>query len=85
MEIDLGQEIVITVRLGAKTYKLREPTLNDVEAMTKVDDNDPMSANRALQDFIVKLGMPKEVVQNLGIMKLKDLANGLTGSFSEKK
>jgi len=84
MEIDLGAEIVIKVKMGAKSYELREPTLDDIEKMADKGKDDK-SANRALQDFIIDLGMPEDVARSLGVMKLKTLAEGLTSSFSEKK
>ena len=85
MEIDLGKAIVINVKLNGKVYELREPTIDDVEKMSDIDKEDGRAANRALQQFAIDLGMPEDVVKSLGILKLKALAEGLTGSFSEKK
>ena len=85
MEIDLGKELVIKVIVGEKKYELREPTLDDMEIMASVDQGDVKASNRALQDFIVGLGMPEDVVKSLGFMRLKKLAEGLTSSFSEGK
>ena len=85
MEIDLGKEVVIKVTVGGEMYELHEPTVDDIEVMMDVDKDDIKSSNRALQKFIVGLGMPEEVVTSLGFSKLKKLAEGLTSSFSEKK
>lgn len=85
MEIDLGNEIVIKVKMGKKTYELREPTLNDIEKMSDVDKEDVKASNKALQDFIISLGMPEDVVESLGFMRMQKLAQGLTSSFSEGK
>lgn len=85
MEIDLGKELVIKVKVGDDCYELREPTLDDMEKMADVDQSDLKSSNRALQTFIIGLGMPEEVVKSLGFLRLKKLAEGLTSSFSEGK
>lgn len=85
MEIDLGKEIVIKVKMGAEVYELREPTLDDIERMTAVDKDDVKASNKALQEFIIGLGMPEDVVKSLGFMRMTKLAKGLTSSFSEGK
>lgn len=85
MEIDLGQEIVIKVKLGDKCYELREPTVADIESLQHKTSEDETSAARSLQDFVVALGMPREVVESLGFLKLQKLSDGLTNTFSEKK
>ncbi len=85
MEIDLGNEIIIKVKMGAEVYELREPTVSDIEKMAMVEEGDVKASNRALQDFIIGLGMPEQVVESLGFMRMKKLAEGLTSSFSEKK
>lgn len=83
MEIDLGSEVVIKVKVGSEVYELREPTLDDIEKMSDIDKEDVKASNKALQDFIIGLGMPKDVVKSLGFLRMNKLAKGLTSSFSE--
>lgn len=85
MEIDLGTEVVINVKMGEEVYPLREPTLSDMEIMADVDKKDVKASNKALKDFICALGMPEDVVDSLGFLRLKKLSEGLTSSFTEKK
>ena len=82
-EIDLGSEVIINVKMGDKVYALREPTLDDIESMSNVDSGDTKAANKMLQDFVIGLGMPEDVVKSLGIIRLKKLSEGLTNSFSD--
>lgn len=81
MEIDLGQEIVFKVKLGANCYELREPTLRDVKKLRAQDDDE----EKAFEDFLIDLGMPKDVLENLGVFKLKKLSESLISTFNEKK
>lgn len=82
MEIDLGPEIVITIKMGNDSYELREPTVDDVEAMTKAEDGE---TNKALIALLIDLGLPKDVANSLGIIRLKRLSDGLMKGFESKK
>lgn len=84
MNIDLGDEVVFNVVHNGAEYQLREPLLKEVKEFQKQanDDNDD---GDAFVDFVVKLGMPREVAENLGVIKLRKLADGLTGAITEKK
>ena len=79
MKIDLGHAVEFDVVLGDKHYKLREPKLHEVKKFEK-DESD-----NAFIDFVVDLGMPRDVAEGLGVISLKKLAEGLTGAMSEKK
>jgi hypothetical protein len=81
MEIDLGQEIEFKVKMGDKVWLLREPTLKDVKHFREKSENE----DDAFIDFLVKLGMPRDAAESLGILKLKKLAESLISSFNEKK
>ena len=79
MRIDLGEEIIFEVVMGSEVYKLREPKLSEVKKFHSASSDD------AFVDFIVELGMPRDVAEGLGVLKLKKLADGITGAISEKK
>ena len=84
MEIDLGTEAVINVKIGSTIYKLHEPTVDDIEVFqSKVKDKD--KSLHSFVNFLIKLGMPEEVARSLGVLRLKKLADGLVGGLSEKK
>jgi len=83
VDIDLGGEIVFNVKLGDKSYQLREPTLKDVKSFKISTDGE--NAEDAFIDLVVGLGMPREVAEGLGITKLKKLSESLITGFDEKK
>lgn len=85
MEIDLGDEVKITVKISGKNYVLREPTMDDVNMMSKIDKADPVGANTVFKKFVIGLGMPEDVVNALGVLRLKRLTEGLTGALDVKK
>lgn len=80
MLIDLGDEVEIIVKVGGSSYKLKEPTQGDVEKLNKAGDS-----SDAFYSFVEGLGMPPEVLSNLGVLRLKKLADGLTKVLTEKK
>jgi len=78
--IDLGEEVKITVKIGDLSYALREPRQADIEKLQGEKDD-----SEAFTNFVESLGMPRDVVENLGVLMLKKLADGLTGALTEKK
>lgn len=82
MEIDLGEEIIFKVKLSGNVYELREPTVRDVKILQKAGEEE---SDQAVLDFIISLGMPEEIANNLGLMKLQKLSKGLVSTFEEKK
>lgn len=81
MDIDLGGKTVFRVSYDGKVYALREPTVNDIEMLQASTAGDEKSVKPFL-DLVEKLGMPRDVANNLGITKLKKLADGITGEIS---
>ena len=80
MLIDLGEEPKITVKVGAQSYELREPKLDDIKALKDAGDSED-----SFLDFVINLGLPEDIAKNLGVFRLKKLSDGLTGVLSEKK
>lgn len=80
MLIDLGEEIKITVKVGEKSYQLREPRQVDIENF-QAQSEDP----HAFSNFVEILGMPRDAINELGVLRLQKLAAGLTGALTEKK
>lgn len=83
MKIDLGDEIVFDVHLNGTVHKLREPSVNDVKKLrdSEKEGHDDIDA---FIDFVVRLGMPQDVAQNLGVKKLQILSEGLIGEMKKK-
>ncbi len=79
-EIDLGDEIQIKVTYKGKAYTLREPTVGEVEFLK---DNE--AAGLDVPIFLSKLGMPADVVKNMGMSKAKAVVEGLMDLVTKKK
>ena len=85
MNIDLGEEIIFKVALGDKTYELREPSVLEMSAFkTKIDASEDTGLAEMV-NLLVVIGMPKKVVENLGIQKMNKLVEGILGGVTEKK
>jgi hypothetical protein len=86
MEIDLGQEITYDVKYNGEIYKLREPSVSDVnkfqQKMKKSDDDDNINLTLS---FITELGLPDGIAKNLGVQKMKLLVEKIVGELQEKK
>lgn len=82
MDIDLGNEIVFKVKLNGQTHEMREPTLKDVK---NFQAGSAENAEQGFLDFVVSLGLPLDVAENMGVTKLKKLSESLIVSFDEKK
>lgn len=83
MEIDLGQDIVFNVKMGAKSYELSEPTVRDINELQKSLEG----GGEELELFISlleKLGLPEDVSNSLGVLRMKKLVDGIMGGISEK-
>lgn len=76
--IDLGSDVVFSVKVGDKTFELREPTVAEIESF-KDGDKD------GVFNLLATLGMPVEVSKNLPVSKMKKLVDGLVAGMSEKK
>lgn len=86
MDIDIGSEVVIKVKMGDKTHQLREPLFEDVDKLNAEVKKTPED-NQILcfRDFIIDLGFPATEAKKLGIFRLRKLVDGLVGAFKEKK
>lgn len=86
MEIDLSQELVYKIKLpGNKVVELREPTMDDIEVLRGDGTTDPKAQAAGFRAFVKRLGMADEDIDNLGVVRLKTLAEGLMEPLSQKK
>ena len=84
-EIDLGSDVVFSVKYNGQQYQLTEPSLEQVEEYQKAvkgKDEDPTFDD--LVGFLSSLGIPSEVLRKMGITKLKKLTDGLLGGLEKK-
>jgi hypothetical protein len=82
-KIDLGNELVIDVAYAGQEYKLREPTVGELDqfraANIEVDGVSP------IVELLTRLGMPKEVILKMGMSKARQLVDGLMDVLTKKK
>jgi hypothetical protein len=82
-EIDLGDELKISVKYAGQTYSLREPTVSEIDAFREqATDADSMQKLVALLE---RLGMPKGIVEKMGMSKARQLIDGLLDLLTKKK
>ena len=84
MEIDLGSSVVYKVKLNGQEYSLKEPSVKDIIGFQKEMKDDKENIAHTV-NFINKLGLPKDICEDLGLAKLKMLVEKITGELQEKK
>lgn len=82
LKIELGEEIKVDVAYKGKTYVLREPTVDEVES---ISDNNQSGDKLRISEFLVKLGLPSEVVKSMGASKASTLIERLMDLITKKK
>jgi hypothetical protein len=82
-EIDLGDEIKLKVKYAGQEFQLREPTVGELDAFKSENLED--SGATFIADFLAKLGMPKDIVLNMGMSKARQLVDGLMDMLTKKK
>lgn len=83
MDLDLGSSAVFKVKIGENSYNMSAPTVKQASEYSKsIKKSDDEIAS--FIDFIVKLGLPREVAEKLDVVQVKKLSKGLL-EYSEKK
>jgi len=85
MLIDLGDEVIFQVKIGEKTYDLKEPTESQIMALAENEEADENKGFEKLKAFMIELDMPEDVVKSLGVFRLKKFVTSLTKEMSEGK
>lgn len=80
-EIDLGDELKITVKYAGQAYAVREPTVGEIDWFREQKD---VEGSAVVVAFLSKLGMPAEVVKAMGMSKAKQLIDGLMDMLVKK-
>ncbi len=81
-DLDLGADIEFNVKYGGKEYKLREPTVMEIETFKTEDEG---GAKGAITALLEKLGMPQGVVETMPMSKVRKLIEGLIEGMTGKK
>lgn len=84
MDLDLGKEVVYKITFKGETYKMREPTYEDVQTHTKALNKDPDNPD-LLINYLENLGLPSKFTKTLGVSKIKTICDKITGGFDDKK
>lgn len=84
MDIDLGQEVVYNVKLGDKKFTLSEPTVKEMQTLF-LSLKDGASEVDEFLSLLVKLGLPEDDANSLGLNKMKKLVDCIMGVGPEKK
>lgn len=84
MDLDLGSSVVYNVKINGESHKLTAPTVLQAKKFQDKIKEKPGEELECFLKFVVDLGMPKEVSENLDLGQLKKLSEALM-SVNEKK
>lgn len=84
MDLDLGKSVVYRVKIGSEVYEMKAPRAKYVNDFRKKIATDEGNEVEHFIKFVVDHGLPKKVAEDLDVVQLNKLAEGLTGS-NEKK
>ena len=86
MLVDLGDDVIFQVKIGEQTYDLKEPNESQILALAEdEEEGDTDNTFKKLNTFMVDLGLPKEVVESLGVFRKKKFVSALMGELSKGK
>lgn len=84
MDLDLGQSVVYKVKINGEVYEMSAPRAKYVNNFRKKISNDEGNEIDHFIKFVVDHGLPKNVAEDLDVVQLNKLAQGLTGSDEKK-
>jgi hypothetical protein len=84
MDLDLGSNVQVNVKVMGGEYKMRVPTVKEAREFQKKSEDKKADQTEVLLDLLSDLGMPKEVAESLDVVQIRKLSDGLL-SVSEKK
>lgn len=84
MEIDLGTKPSYNIKVNGQSYKMDCPTVLQAQALKEDLDKKDKSEISVFLNFVVKLGLPKEVAADLAPIQLVKLGEGLLGDAKKK-
>lgn len=84
MDLDLGSKAVCNVKVGGKEYKMSAPTVKQSENYQKSLSKSKGGEMNAFIDLLDELGLPREVSENLDVVQVRKLSEGLLGLVEKK-
>jgi len=84
MDLDLGEKAVCNVKVGGKEYKMNAPTVKQSESYQKNMAKKKDGEMTAFIDLLDELGLPREVSENLDVVQVRRLSEGLLGLVEKK-
>lgn len=81
--LDLGEKEVLSVKFGEASYDVAFPNVRQIKAFQdKVSSAEKNNVNAAeiLLDFLMELGLPHSVAEQMSIGQLGKLAEVISGS-----
>jgi len=91
MLIDLdSKEIIFDVKLGGESYKLSEPSVDQIRGMNKSlkaikDGKSEHDEMDIMKHVVTRLGLPEDKAGALGVSKLTMLINSIVKEMSSEK
>lgn len=80
MDLDLGEKASLKVKVGEESYKVAIPTVKQAINFKKELDGNEGQEAQVFIDLLSKLGMPKEIAEDLSLSQMSKLADALMGA-----
>ena len=84
MDLDLGEKAICNVKVGGKEYKMSAPTVRQSEIYQKTLAKKSGSEMSAFISLLEELGLPKQISENLDLVQVRKLSEGLLGLVEKK-
>ena len=84
MDLDLGSKVVCNVKVNGQEYKMSAPTVKQTDELNVKSKAKNADELKVYLDFIEDLGMPRKVAENLDVVQLQKLTEGLLGLVKKK-
>ena len=84
MDLDLGEKAVCNVKVGGKEYKMSAPTVKQSEVYQAKLSKKKDGEMSAFIDLLEDLGLPRNISENLDVVQVRKLSEGLLGLVEKK-
>lgn len=81
-DLDLGDDLTFKIKSSGKEYTLREPSVAEIDSFR---GNAEADGAKVLVRLLTTLGMPEDVVLNMGMSKAKRLVDWMLEELTKKK
>ena len=84
-DIDLGSKPKYNVKVGGQSYMIDCPTAIEAEKLSEEIKKKEKSEVSLFLNFVVKLGLPKDIAAGLSANQIIKLGKGISGEENGKK